>query len=380
MKKLKKLILLGITAGAMCSLAGCGSTTVDLDKYITFNESGYNSMGTVSYTFDYDQFESDYADKIKVSSNASDLGLLIGETSSELLLDTCVGESLDKSSGLSNGDTVTLKWNCDDNAASEYFNVTLKYSDIEYEVSNLETVDLFNPFDYVDISFSGISPQGTLTITPNYDQSEIQYVTFSADNKSDLKLGDTVTVTAVMSCSADDFVAKFGSVLSQTEQTYTVDGISEYITDISEIPSDIYDKMDKALQDDLAADYVSWNNDTLKDITLLGNYMLSCKDGAWALTYNYVYFVYKVTVDIDSADGDFNYYWYGYYKDVAVLEDGTLSVDISDYTVPSTGWFALEVIEFQDKYYYGFEDLNSLYNEHVVDKISSYEYKSTVQE
>jgi len=37
----------------------------------------------------------------------------------ELLLDSCVKYELDKSKELSNGDVVTLKWNCEDNLAKE---------------------------------------------------------------------------------------------------------------------------------------------------------------------------------------------------------------------------------------------------------------------
>jgi len=49
--------------------------------------------------------------------------------------------------------------------AKENFNVKLKYSDIKHKVSELKEVDKFNPFDYVEVSFSGISPNVKVTIT-----------------------------------------------------------------------------------------------------------------------------------------------------------------------------------------------------------------------
>ena len=185
MKKMKGIMILAIMLVTMFGLTGCGKTTVNLNEYVTINVEGYDSMGTASYEFDYDAFENDYSGKIKFNSkNGNDyskLGLLMGATTEEMLLDVCVSQKLDKTSGLSNGDKVILKWDCEDVMAEEYFNATLKYSDIEYTVSDLEEVESFNPFDYVTVSFSGISPKGTVTINPDYNQSEIQYVTFTAD-------------------------------------------------------------------------------------------------------------------------------------------------------------------------------------------------------
>lgn len=386
MKKLKELLLLVIMSVFIFALTGCGKTTVKLNKYVTITADGYDSMGTASYEFDCDAFKKDYSGKIKLSKNNSELsslGLLTGVTTEELLLDTCVSWKLDKISGLNNGDIVTFKWNCKDTMAEEYFNVKLDYSDITYTVKELEEVGAFNPFDYVKVSFSGASPNGSVTITPNYDKAEIQYVTFKADKTNGLKAGDTVTVSASISGSVDSFVEKFGAILEKTEETYTVEGLAEYVSDVSDIPGDMYNKMDKQLQDVLTADFASWENETLKGMQLLGNYIITLKDGMSGSPNNYVYFVYKVTAENDQSNGDFNYYWYGYYQDVMILQDGTCTVDLSSYTVPKSGLFASEIIKFDGQrgyQYYGFKDLDSLFNKHVVSKIEKYEYNKTIQE
>lgn len=386
MKKLKRVLLVGIMATAIFILAGCGKTTIKLNKYVTITAEGYDSMGTASYEFDYDTFKKDYSGKIKVSKNNSELrglGLLAGMTTEELLLDTCVRWKLDKTSGLKNGDIVTLKWDCEDAMAEEYFNVKLDYSDITYTVKGLEEVGKFDPFDYVKVSFSGTSPNGFVVITPDYDKAEMQYVAFKEDKTIGLKNGDTVTVNASISGSVDSFVEKFGVILEETEKIYTVDGLAEYISDISDIPNDMYDKMDRQLQDVLTADFASWDNETLKEMKLLGNYILTLKDGMSGSPNNYVYFVYRVTAENDKSNGDFNYYWYGYYEDVMILADGTCTVDLGSYTVPSKGWFVSEIVKFDDQkgyQYYGFKDLDSLFNNHVVSKIEKYEYKQTIQE
>ena len=91
MNKIKCIYIIGLLVGAMGLLTGCGSTTVQLNKYVKIEASGYESMGTASYSFDYDAFEKDYSGKIKLNSKSSDeisaLGLLSGESIEDILLD-----------------------------------------------------------------------------------------------------------------------------------------------------------------------------------------------------------------------------------------------------------------------------------------------------
>ena len=146
----------------------------------------------------------------------------------------------------------------------------------------------------------------------------------------------------------------------------------------------MYHKMDQQLRDNLTACFAGWAPaENLKEMQLLGNYTLSLKDGmqaSYGAGSNYIYFVYKVTSGGTEYD-DFTYYWYGYYTNAMILADGTCTVDISSYRVPDTGWFSSEKVRINDKYVaYGFADLDSLFNNHVVSQIEKYEYQSTVSE
>lgn len=269
--------------------------------------------------------------------------------------------------------------------AEEYFNVKLDYSDITYAVNGLEEVDSFNPFDYVEVSFSGISPNGAVTITPNYEQPEIQYVSFSADKNSGLKVGDTITVTASISGTVDSFVEKFGVVLGKTEETYTIDNLACYISDIEDIPEDMYNKMDKQLKDTFNAHVASsWDNkDAVKEFEQIGNYLLTLKDGMSGTPNNYLYFVYRLKITVEDGS-DFVYYWYGYYTDIMLLADGTCSVDLSGYIVSesssSWGYNSGDYLPCDANHYVaGFADLDSFFNQHIVSKIEKYEYTQTIQ-
>jgi len=50
MKKIKFMFLVGTILLAMFMFTGCGSTTVDLNKYMTIEVTGYDSRGTAKYT------------------------------------------------------------------------------------------------------------------------------------------------------------------------------------------------------------------------------------------------------------------------------------------------------------------------------------------
>ncbi len=397
MKNYRRFLLIAAAAAGMIALSGCGSTTVDLNKYITIEAEGYDSMGTAECHFDYSAFKKDYEGKIKVNKKKTEemaaAGMLNGMTADELLLSTCVSQTLDEENDLSNNDVVTLKWNCNDFMAEEYFNTKLEYSDISYTVSGLKELGSFDPFEYVDVSFSGTSPNGTMTIMTDDSRPEMDHISLTCDKKGGLKEGETVKVTASYS-SYDGpytFAEKFGSLLGKTEETYTVNGLSRYITDISEIPDDLYGKMDTQLQDTFRAHASKWSNpNALLELKPIGNYLLTIKDGmndGWSSnTNNYLYYLYQVTIENEDDDpAPFVYYWYGYFTDIMLLPDGTCTVDLSNYTVSESSMgFGISMGDYlpiDDSHYVaGFADLESFFNQQIVSKIEKYDYTDLIEE
>ena len=398
MRKLKKVLLACMMGVVAFALTGCGSTTIDLNKYVTIEAEGYDSMGTLNYTFDYEAFEKDYDGKIKANVKSSDGGtaaeialeLAFGAEVTDVFVDYCVNYQLDKRSELSNGDVVNLTWNCEDEDAKKFFNVKLKYSDIQYTVKGLDEVGTFNPFDYVNVSFSGISPYGSVTITPDYDRTEMQYVNFTVDKNNGLKNGETVVVSASISGNAASFVERYGCTLGKTEETYTVEGLSGYIADIEDVPTELFNKMDKQLNDSFNA--YKANNlipEASASLKLVGNYLCTLKDGMTESPNNFMYYVYQVSYS-DSVLSDYTYYWYGYFEDIILLADGTCTVDLSSYTVSesyrffgecSGDYLALYTPEdaYGELYVAGFADLESLFNQQIVTKIENYEYEQKMQ-
>ena len=387
MKKLNQVLLACMLGVVVFALSGCGSTTIDLNKYVTIEAEGYNSMGTVKCTFDDEAFAKDYDGKIKANVKSSDGGtaaeialeLGFGEEVVDVFLNYCVYYQLDKRSELSNGDVVNLKWDCEDEDAKKYFNVQLKYSDIPYTVKGLTEVGTFDPFAYVSVEISGASPNGTADISQNYDKTEMQYISVWADKSSGLSNGDKVTVTASIQGSIDSFVEQFGMVPSPLSKEFTVEGLPAYVTSSSEIDESTLNAMKQQAEDICTADWSSPLDETdiLNGITYVGNYFLSKKDGARG-DENCIYLVYKI--DAEYAGNSYPHYNFTKFSNIMVSEDGILAVDLNNYEIATHRYKTGFKKYYSDIFYYGYETLEEMYEDCVLSQMNAYAFENNIIE
>ncbi len=357
MRKLKQVLLTCVLGIVVFALSGCGSTTIDLNKYVTIEAGGYDSIGTLNCTFDYEAFEKDYDGKIKANVKSSDggtaaeiaLALGFGAEVVDVFLDCCVNYQIDKSSELSNGDVVNLKWDCEDEDAKKFFNVQLKYSDIQYTVKELTEVGTFDPFEYVSVEFSGFSSDASATITPNNDKPEMQYIIFSADKSSQLANGDKITLTAGIQGSVDGFVEQFSTIPQPLEKEFIVEGLPEYISSAADIDTDTMNALkqltENAYMDVYNSDRYQWGGrderDELKSLSYYGNYFLKRNEkeslfGGYK-EGNILYLIYKADVMVYAGFSDegvpATYYYVSRCSDFVTDDNGSCSVDIDNYKI-----------------------------------------------
>lgn len=365
-------------------ITGCGRATIDANDYLEITIDGYDTVAQASYSIDYDKMIEDNAEAFGLDdkSEFETLGL-------EVLMEEHLDGELNKTSELKNGDEVVFKW--DDNAASsieEKYKVKIKMSDEKIEVKDLEEAQKFDPFEYVNVVFDGISPNGTVNIEskPGIPVSGIM---FSTDNQRNLSNGDKIKITFGGANCADDCFRQ-GYIPEATEKEYTVEGLASYVQKIEEVPKDAYDKMDAHAQDVMKAHVAeSWaDKEGLKEMKLIGNYMLTPKDNSISTNANnYLYFIYKMTAkDVlkpDDPNATFDFYYYSVYSNIVNLADGTCSFDLGSMKhAEGTSVFGITSGEVftRDKYYYwGYEDLDSMFNKLVTANIDKYSYESTVE-
>ncbi len=384
-KKLKGLLLAGVLGGIVVGLTGCGSTTVDLNKYLTVEVSGYNTMGEAVVTFDKEAFKEDFGETIeaKIDKQGGDAGLMsmelqFGYEPYDVMLRYCADYEVGKISELSNGDVVKVVWDCEDENAKEFFNCTLKHSDIEYKVEGLTELDSFNPFDFATVEFTGIAPNGSVTITPDLNKKEMQYLSFNADKNWGLSNGDTVVVTAGIQGGVDSFAQQFSSIPSPLTMEYQVKGLPSYAASVAELDEYTMAALKQQAEDAFNARWIQLegNTDGLEELKYIGNYFLCKKEGMTWTDENQIYLVYKVDC---SWDGEhYPHYVYVKFSNISVDEAGKGVVDMSKYELADDRWSPTGNV--WELYYYGYGTLDEIYNTYVASQVDKFTFENNITE
>jgi len=400
----KKLLL--TAAGVMMAfmLTACGKTKIDLNEYVKINFEGYDTIGTASIEFDYKHFVKDNDDSLRLTKEGEEERRDMKDAAKELGLDNSAADmlatylkgELDRSEGLSNGDEVTFTWDLDIDEIEERFKVELTYDDITEKVKGLTEAEAFDPFDGFTLEFSGTAPNGVAEVRDN--TSNDLSLRYELDKSNGLSNGDVITVT-VSSYYGDDVttycVENFGMLPTVLEQEYTVSGLPEYIASAADISEDTIDKMVAQASDALTADAAGWSDSELDNVTYVGNYFLTPKDPDNWGSKNILTLVFKVSVrpgytydDVTYYNEDGCYYYYGFtWTDLMKLDDGTESINLSGYN-RNYGWSNVKFIvdykgwrgkdETATRYFDGYTDLDTMFNELVTSKIETYNYENNV--
>ncbi len=374
--------------------------TINLNKYLSVTFDGYDTVGTAEVYFNSEKFAKDYGSKLaeKMNINSSSWESLLENNTNNnnsvaagRFISENVSGSLDRDNGLKNGDIVTYIWNCRDQYVLETYGYKLKYKDAEFEVSNLKTVETFDPFDGITVVFEGIEPNGQARIEKNESKDEISELDYELDVEEGLKNGDTVTVSLYdyyEEESNEYFLREFGKIPSAREKTYKVEGLGSYIHSIAEVSPECLEEM-KSQAKDVYDAYMAQNRgegEALEDFTYLGSCLLMSKDveNSWDDLNNIFYLVYDVGIR-NSYEGEGqryekrnHIYWYISYYDLEVDSEGNTKTDITRYDTPSNevtvdsgvsdGWGTMEWD------YYGYQTLDELYE--AVVTANAAEYKS----
>ncbi len=372
---------------------------VNLNDYVTVEFSGYDTVGHGKVVFDRAAFLEKYEGKIKFSKKAQEYGIsstgLYGYSPAEMFADF-ISVKLSQSTNLSNGQEVTLVWNCDDLDFGEVFNYDIKYKEKEYKVEGLEPVEMFDPFENLNVTFMGTSPQGMVNLEMKDYFDVYQYAYFNSSENSGLANGDVITVSF---CTVGDPIeyctSNYGICPSITEKEYTVEGLEEYIRTLNQITIDGENAM-VSQSVDLFNAYVAnnWNDGCTVDSFLYqGSYLLTPKDGMGDYESKY-YMIYKV-----NATWKYEYeYWlekvsiqpvefyYVVEYDVPIIDkEGNCVVDVTSYSVCDNKIsYSIEkeakytLTATRTLYTTGYWTLEDLFVDLVQSNIDIYSYETTI--
>ena len=299
LKKMPKNLIFGVVGAIVAFLVILAvaftminsSKVIDLNKYITFESSGYDGYGNASIKIDWESLEKDYGKKIKYSNKGKkEYGVLTYAFEPVYVLhDAVSGVELDKYEKLSNGDKVKYTWTVDDEKAKG-INYKLKYKNGEYSISKLSELGKFDPFKDMKVEFSGIAPKGEANFTYNGDDI-IHKNRFKLDKYDNLKNDDVVTISLNLDEDEISLLAtRYGRVPEKMSESYTVSGLETYVTKYSEFTQDfIKEANDKAKE--IINEYTDsayGEGTTLSDLKYEGYAFKTNVDG-----YNVLYIIYS---------------------------------------------------------------------------------------
>ncbi|MCR4896125.1 MAG: zinc-ribbon domain-containing protein [Lachnospiraceae bacterium] len=379
-------LLLGtIVFGSIVSKA---AKVIKLDKYLTFEASGYDGYGSVSAVIDWDGIQRDYGKKVEFTAlGSAEYGKSLSGKTPVDVMESRIHVRFDRNTDLANGEELTYTWDIDDSLGT-FVIYQEKHKDGTYTVTGLTELDTFDAFSDLEVEFSGIAPDGKLYF--KYDGVELQDYDFSCNKSSGLSNGDKVVITFDKS-KVKKYAEKYGKVPEALEKEYTVTGLISYVNQLSELDAESLELM-KAQAEDVFAAYVAkdWaSSSELVSLDYVGECLLIPKS-TYAMSRNYLYLVYKVSARnfISNENGSFDQiseiYWFIDYSNLTVDEEGKVNVDVTSYSTPNakvkvdshirSGW------DTACWYYHGYVSLDELYKALVTSNLDEYTHEENFNE
>ena len=368
-------------------------TKLDLDKYVTLSFDGYDGYGKAMVQFDKDAYLKDYKKKIKLKKSGNFLqdSLTQNYGAEELLYDFYIdgrwvieGASDGK---LKNGDKVKFAWKLNQEELEENFKLKLSSKGQGLDVQGLKDVKLFDAFQNLDIKFTGISPDGSVEWKGTGDMDGSKGYYFTVEPSMDLKNGDKVKIK-IEPKNPEALIQKYGMAPKEMEKEITVEGLPSYVDKAEDVSESLLQDMQKELTDKIQSQIANQGEQvSFVGAEYLGYYFLNAKSKS-AFEHNIIFPVMKVNVQINIPDKSYSaqhsYYFTGSFENIMDEGNGKITVDLNDMSIPYhyasidtgvTAWFSTIKFNFS-----GFEDLNSLRNQCVSQKLDKYTVEETVKD
>ena len=376
-------VVILLSFGTMLFVKLFSAPTVKLDKYITIDVSGYDSVATAEATFDVDGFYDDLEKKIKYKGGGP-LGSGNYNSAAECLYEEYIYGELEKDRNISNGDTVKYIWDIDQDEVEDKFKVKLKFNNVTKKVDGLKEADTFDMFADIHVSFEGSDSDASIRIQNNSSIYPVSEWTFVADRTTGLKNGDKVNVYIENpEQKVEQCLQEYGKIPDATSKEYEVSNLNSGITSLSQIPADTMASMKEKVEQDLRTFAINnWNKEiSISKMTYMGAHFLTEKPGKEAQSDNVITLVYAVDTalyrdDTVKATGTYGYYYFGEFYNVTLQEDGSCYVDMSNCVTPTET--TIYSTNNYDYYFQGYDSYDALFNKEVAGFTDVYDYETNV--
>ena len=224
------IILLIVLVAIAMLFSGCTSKenvkTLNVNDFVIAHLSGYEEYGSVTFEVDYERM----FDKLPISNSTKRNS---AETAKNFSLFTA---DYQKSDTLRNGDEIAVTWMVNEDVLKELeqsLKVDIVSDDYKYVVRDLDDVQEFNPFDYLNIDTKHtVSGKGELYLSIyciNGDEEFLWNVEHDGENGK-IRNGDVLNLTITDDIDMDEFTKATGWKITKTNDTFIVDVLGRYAT------------------------------------------------------------------------------------------------------------------------------------------------------
>ena len=384
------LFLIGMTAfGAYNSRP----VKIPLDKFYQVEFTGEDGLGEGKLIFQKEDFEKNYLGKIKRKGrhrkrNRGILGmvtnLFLKEAEKEIILsevEYAVMQlpELSEESQLENGDHVSLSCKEDLSWIEKSYNVKLLWEDKDLVVKGLYERTDVNPFDFLDVQFTGNSPQMRVELSLKNAPSWMELGDVNVSKREGLASGDKIQVTFYQELTRK--AEKEHIYFLETEKEYEVPKANAYWTSGKDIPGDTLKLLQAEFMESLRWEMTGGTTGEYVDLSgisvqYLGNYFLSRKEDAPVLGHNRLFLLFEVHVPLKLKDGSVQNIQYCNgieYQDLLMDQDGKALVKPEDGIEKGVVHpIAFPLGEDDSLYLYGYKDYAEFYKQEIFPLLTDY--------
>lgn len=371
MKK-KKILIPAVAAVLLLIIgivvAGQLKKRVNINDFIEVKFDGYNTGGTATCNLDEEGFARAILKAQGKTATDSDIDDFYYDNI-KLFNENYFDYSIDKSEDLSNGDKVKLEIKSK-KELEESLDVNLVFKNKEYKVADLKVAKEIDPFETLDVTFSGTSPSARVNIKNNATDDYLETLYFSADNSGSIKKGDKVTITL----KVDPKVAiKKGYIFQSLSKEYTCDKVDEYLTDLTTISKTNYTKLQTEAKEKIES-YFAKNSEYIgySDLKYMGSYLLTSKTSSIG---NEAYVIYSVKVSCKTTSKTNTFEPTTVYipvniDSVLIKASGDMTYSVSSYLEGTT-----KLAYSYYSYVSGYTDGTEMYNKLITAYKDKYKYQ-----
>lgn len=214
------LIIIGVGVAYFLKNRPAKTVEIDLSQYVDVSYSGDDGLASPIASLDTSKLLADHGNEIayvkkdrKNDQFSSPANQFVDE------LEKSTSFQFSKDSNLGNGEEITVVANVADSSLAEAYNVLFTNTIKSVIVDGLITQEFVDPFNYIDVEFTGESPNISLEAKFKEDAPEyLDLVEIAPSKTSELTSGEEINISLIY--DEEELYNKYGIRLNPTDKSY----------------------------------------------------------------------------------------------------------------------------------------------------------------